>query len=202
MKSLLSALAASVALLAISARADSANGKPQWHFPVHVGYVSGVSDILDTMTEGGYMDDNFEWPVGVSLQPYVMFPNGLGVGLDVGPFVMVGVEFDGDDDWDGDELNTILPLGLYVRYDFRSEAPSSPYVRAGVRQYLVSGDYIENGDPGVNIGVGFEFMRDRRVSFGVEASYDSAEVDVWQIWQGRYHSVRPLGVTASFFVAF
>lgn len=202
MKLLLTAVAACAAVSMLAAQSEPAPEKAQWHFPVHLGYISGLSDVTDTMIEGGGSADTFDWPIGASFQPYLMFPSGFGFGFDVGPLAIVGFEWDGDSDWDEDEMSVILPLGAYVRYDFAPADKTSPYVRAGLRQCLVGGDFLREGSIGANVGLGVELNRDRRVSYGFEASYDTCEVEVWQFSNGTYVDEKPYGFMASFFLSF
>jgi opacity protein-like surface antigen len=202
MKILFTVVAACAAVSMLAGQSEPVSEKAQWHFPVHLGYVSGISKVTDAMLEGGGSADTLDWPIGASFQPFVMFPSGLGFGFDVGPLAIFGVELDGDDEWDDSETSVILPLGAYVRYDFAPADRASPYVRAGLRQCLVGGDFLRNGSIGANVGIGLEFNRDRRVSFGLEASYDSCEVEVLQIWTGTYVDEKPYGFMASVFVNF
>jgi hypothetical protein len=202
MKSLLTVLAACAAACSLVAQAEPAPQRAEWHFPIHLNYLPGVSNIVDTIVEDGGSSDTFEWPLGASFQPYVMFPNGFGFGFDVGPIMLVGLQIDGDEDWDEDETSVLLPLGAYVRYDFAAQAPTSAYARAGLRQCFASGDLLRDGSIGANVGLGVEFSRDRRVSWGFEVSYDSCTVEVWQVWRGTYSEETPYGVLASAFISF
>jgi hypothetical protein len=202
MKHLVAIVAACAAVSMLSGQSEPAAEKAQWHFPIHLGYVSGISDVSDAVSEGAGASDTFAWPIAASFQPYLMFPNGFGFGFDVGPIALVALETDGDGEWDDADTSVFMPLGAYVRYDFARASKTSAYVRAGMRQCLTSGDLVQNGSLGANAGLGVEFSRDRRIRYGFEVSYDMCEVEVLQYWSGTYVEEKPFGFMISAFVSF
>jgi len=187
------------AALALQARARDAD----YRFQLGLSYASGVLRVQDALeaaiesAQGGWSaQDTFMWPVGLRLSPYLEFSSGLGVGASAGPPVLVIV-----DNWLGpDCLSWIVPLGLDVRYTFLRKREISPYVRAGFRYPVAGGDFIDSSTIGGFGAVGVEFQRQKRISFGLEAAYDSSQV---KIKGGAFsRDVRPFQVTISLFALF
>ena len=148
-----------------------------WHFPVGVSYLTqfrgevGNLHESNQLAEGLERDPNF-WPFGLSFQPYVEFDHGIGVGGCLGPPAFINV-FDHDERSFSD-----IPIGLDLRYTPFYEGDFSPYVRAGMRYHLASGDYVDRSTPGAFTAVGLEIGRKGKVGLGLEASYDCSEIDI------------------------
>ena len=168
-----------------------------WRFPLGLSYASGFEDVVDIYDDNleaeGYSVDKSEGPpVGISFHPYVEFDNGLGVGASIGPSMIIY----GDTDF------LDVPVGLDGRYTFIPGAGISPYVRVGVRTHLASGDYVEGTTPGFFGAIGLEFLRDRRVSIGVEISTDASEVELERVQHNDTEDVQPCELMVSVFVVF
>jgi hypothetical protein len=84
----------------------------------------------------------------------------------------------------------------------------SPNIRGGFRDDIAGGDYLESKSVGLFGGIGVEFMRTKRVSFGIEVSDDDSKIVVKG--NGPYHDipakqdkeVAPCGFMASIYVIF
>jgi len=143
------------------------------------------------------LSDNFVLPVGLSLNPYYEFDFGLGIGANIGPTSLIFV----DTGWETD-LNIIVPVGLDLRYTFLRDKNVSPYVRAGFRYPIVSGDYFDSSTPGFFGAVGVEFLRTKRTQFGLEVAYDTSEVTVEGPDYPYSKDVQPYQFMVSLFVTF
>jgi len=103
----------------------------------------------------------------------------------------------------GEELLDLgLPLGLDLRYTFLRRGNISPYVRAGFKYIVAGGDWLDAGDPGLFGAAGVEFLRKKRVNFGVEVGYCSAEVEVAGGPSGGPRDVKPCEFLVSIFAIF
>jgi hypothetical protein len=151
-------------------------------------------DIYDDNVKAeGYLVTSTDYlPVGISFHPYVQFDNGFGVGASIGPTMIIYGDADFFD----------IPIGLDVRYTFVPTASISPYVRVGGRNHFASGDYVEGTTPGFFGGIGFEFLRDRSVSVGVEVSYDASEVELERVGYNDTEDFQPCELMVSVFVIF
>jgi hypothetical protein len=182
-----------MAILLISSSAKAAD----WRFPLGLTYVSGFEDVVDIYednleAEGYYIYSVDYWPVGISLHPYVQFDSGFGVGFDIGPLMFIS----------GDREFFNIPIGLNLRFLFIPKANTSPYVRAGGRHHLASGDYVEGSTPGFFGGFGIEFLRDKRVNMGIEVAYDSSEIELERRRYNTTEDVKPSELMVSIFVIF
>jgi len=173
------------------------NAAVDWRFPVGVAYASGFHEVMDAMDVNFHPDNDWICPVGLSFQPYAEFDFGLGIGASLGPN---GLYFF-DDGLDIDVSYT-LPLGLDLRYTFLRKGNVSPYVRAGFKYIVAGGDWLDAGDPGFFGAAGVEFLRQKRVNFGVEVGYCSAEVEVAGGPYGGPKDVKPCEFLVSLFVIF
>jgi hypothetical protein len=148
----------------------------EWRFPIGLVYATGFQDVYnlhkDNVTAQGFnVDDEFYWPVGLSFQPYVLFQNGLGIGAGIGSFTYIHTS----DDLNGYNFYDI-PINLNIRYTPLPKLNISPYIRVGGSYHIAWGDFVKKSKPGFLGALGVEFLRNRKVSFGVEAVYDSAEI--------------------------
>ena len=164
---LLCVLAVPAVLLTGSAIA----GGMRW--PIGISYVSGFEDVADQyednlQAEGYWTSDTEILPVGISFQPYYQWDEGLRVGGGVGPIMMIY----------GDRDHFQLPLSVTAGYTFMPDGLVSPYVRGGLSYHVASGDYVEGSNLGFIGGVGIELLKSKNFALGLEATYDSAELDI------------------------
>ncbi len=183
-------------------------------FPVGFSYVNGAYDLNDKLKdsyrEGGYnVSDNFVLPVGLTFNPRVEFPFGLGIGVALGPTEFIAVEresyYYGYDYYhhpDDTELNYVIPVGGYVQYNLFRDRTVSPFVRVGVRYPITGGDNIKSSSVGFFGSGGVEFLRDKKVAFGIEAGYDTSEIKVNANLGGPDKKVTPIGFNIGIFVLF
>lgn len=186
-----------IQLLMVILFASSYAKAADWRFPVGITYVSGFGDLVDIYednleAEGYFVYSVDYWPVGISFHPYVQFDNGFGVGAGIGPIMFITGDTDFFD----------IPINLDVRYTFIPTANTSPYVRVGARTHSASGDYVEGTTPGFFGGIGLEFLRDRRVSTGIEISYDASEIELERVRYNDTENVKPCELMVSVFVIF
>jgi len=151
-----------------------------WRFPVAISYSTGFVDVKDAAldyyrAQGWAVDEDVFVPVSVMFMPYVEFDSGIGVGASVGPPMFVAVEETVGTD-ESTDLSYIVPIGAHVRYTFLRDGNISPYARLGISYPIAGGNMIDGSTPGVLAGVGAEFLRTKKVGFGIEAAYDSSEV--------------------------
>ena len=69
----------------------------QWRAPMGVAYVSGANDVFDQLednvrAEYSGVESTEGIPVGLTVQPYYEFDNGMGIGF--GPFTFVTGDVD------------------------------------------------------------------------------------------------------------
>jgi hypothetical protein len=149
-------------------------GGMRW--PIGISYVNGFEDLSDQYEDNleadGYWvsNDVDPWPVGISFQPYYQWDDGLRVGVGVGPIMMIM----------GDVDHFQLPFSVTAGYTFMPDGPVSPYVKVGPSYHFASGDDYEGSNLGFVAGVGIELLKNKSNTFalGLEATYDSAEVDI------------------------
>jgi hypothetical protein len=103
-----------------------------------------------------------------------------------------------------DKFSYIVPVGADLRYTFLRYHDISPYVKVGIRYPIAGGDNLSSSSrPGPYGAVGVEFMRSRRISYGVEFGYDGSEVTVKGVGTFSQSSkVTYSGFTGSLFVLF
>lgn len=178
-----------------------------WRFPVGLTYINGFGDVVDLYednleAEGYIVDTSLEFPVGISFQPYVQLDNGVRFGAGVGPIAFIG----------GDASFYDIPINVNAGYIFFPSANISPYVRGGLMYHIAGGDYVEGTSPGLFGGIGVEFSRKKSVSFGVELSYDTSEIEFekyssdsyyyWNSDKSGTEDIKPYGLMFSIFVVF
>ncbi len=182
-------------------------------FPVGLSYVNGAYDLnnklKDSFTENGFpVEDNWVVPLGLTFNPRIEFPFGLGIGLAFGPTEFVAIErrtyYYGyyHHDYDDTEINYVIPIGGYLQYNLLRDQTVSPFVRVGVRYPITGGDNIKSGEVGFFASGGVEFYRNRQVAFGFEAGYDTSEIKVNANVGGADKKVTPIGFNAGVFVLF
>lgn len=200
-------LAAALTLTWNLAASDDSDGV-KWHFPIGIQYFSGLNKVMDTVEElnfGGYDFDEVNIPVGLVASPYAEFDFGLGVGITVGPPTLIFIQenyFGPGFDSSTDYFTYIVPVGMDLRYTFLRDGSISPFVRAGFRYPIAGGDFIDSATLGFNGGVGVEFMRNKRVGFGVEVGCDTSEVKIESRNGLQSKTVKPVEFTIGVFALF
>jgi hypothetical protein len=163
-----------LAVLTMFMTGSAMAGGMRW--PIGISYVNGFEDLSDQYEDNleadGYWvsNDVDPWPVGISFQPYYQWDDGLRVGVGVGPIMMIM----------GDVDHFQLPFSVTAGYTFMPDGPVSPYVKVGPSYHFASGDDYEGSNLGFVAGVGIELLKNKSNTFalGLEATYDSAEVDI------------------------
>jgi len=191
-----------VLVLLFGAVAVESPAEVDFRFPVGLTYANGAWDVADRFEENYEEEhphkevDVLVWPVGASFHPYAEFDYGFGFGASLGP-ITLGF---------GDVDYVDVPVGLDVRYAPAYMEDISPTIRAGFRYHLVDGDYVEGSEIGFFGALGVEFMRQERVGIGVEAGYDSSEVEFqrypgWETDEDT-EKIRPSAFVVSVFAVF
>ncbi len=193
-----------VVLATFSARPAQADGM---RFRLLFSYVSGLQDLADAYEEdieiaeaGPFTEvdvDTFVWPVGISLFPYYQWDSGLFLGAGIGPFIF----FFGEG-FEDDYFHWQVPVSFNVGYVFGPDEPVSFYVRGGPSYHFADGDFYEGSNVGVTGAVGLEFFKSSHAAMGVEAAYDSAEVDIENLRTGEDDGIKVNEFSASLFVMF
>jgi len=162
-----------LAVLTMFLTGSAMAGGMRW--PIGISYVNGFTDLADQyednlQAEGYWTLSADPWPVGISLQPYYQWDDGFRLGAGIGPIIMIY----------GDRDHFQLPLSVTAGYTFMPNGPVSPYVRGGLSYHVASGDYVDGSNMGFIGGVGIELLKNKKNTFalGLEAVYDSAEVDI------------------------
>ncbi|RLC14637.1 MAG: hypothetical protein DRI57_14155 [Deltaproteobacteria bacterium] len=164
-----------------------------WGFPFGFSYVSGFGDIMDITednleTEYSMVKSVEGVPIGLIFRPHFQLDNGLEIGADFDPFMMIY----GDVDF----FN--LPVNMNCRYTFIPKSKVSPYIRAGVSYHLANGDYVVGKSAGFLGGIGFEFF-----NMGLEVSYDTSEIEIENLSHGdSTENIKPCEWALSFFFLF
>ena len=160
-----------------------------FHFPVGISYASGIQDAADKLSDfykqDGWDVDRITIPVGLTLNPYYEWDNGLGVGVSVGPTAFIFVDekrnyygYGYGYSSDTTKFSYAVPVGGFVRYTLFRDRAVAPYIRAGVRYPLAGGDNLESSQVGPFGAVGVEFWRTKKVGMSIEVGYDASEIKV------------------------
>lgn len=173
-----------------------------WRFPVGPTYVSGFSEVTDLFKDNlryrGYsLEEEGSAPVGLSFHPYYQWDSGLGMGFGFGPAMVIAV----DSNYESYDL-AIVPFSLDVRYAFNINGSVSPYIRGGGTYLYANGDFKDSVQAGAFGAAGIEFLRDRMISVGVEAGYDTSVVKMQRLRTHTIESIEPIGFFAGLFVVF
>lgn len=177
-----------------------------WRFPVGLTGVTGYGDVVDlyedNLEAAGYdAEDSWNIPVGVSFQPYYEFDSGFRIGTGFGPMSYL-MTAGADDNF----YFFTFPVNANLGFTLFPKSSVAPYVRAGVMYHLAAGDYVDGASPGLFGAVGIEFMRDRKVSFGIEVGFDASEIDFEKHYRNSsrmtIEEIRPYEVMISLFAAF
>ncbi len=177
-----------ICLIAVLAFAGSLAEAADWRFPLGLTYLGGINDVkevYDDNVKAKYTDledDNFGYavPVGITFNPYVEFENGIAAGLGIGPiaYMLYYVESRRGGTTDEETFSfTNVPVSLDFRFIFMPKSHTSPYVRAGGRYNIASGDFVESSSVGFFGGAGIEFGRTNTVGGGLEVTYDTSKVE-------------------------
>jgi outer membrane protein W len=188
-------LAGSLFLTMFTVQSAQAAG---WRFPVGLTYVSNfdkISDIyIDNLQWLGYTTSSSDAvPVGLTFQPYYQFDNGLAVGGGIGPLMAVIAQSYNFYD---------VPVTLDVRYYLLVSDTIAPYVRAGARYHIASGDWVKGGSVGYLGSAGVEFMRNKRVGAGVELGYDSTQLELEKKRTNTVEKIRLCDFMVSIYAVF
>lgn len=138
-----------------------------WRFPLGISFVSGETEVGDYYEDELGLDGNM-LPIGLSFAPYYQFANGSRLGVDLGPVSFIRVESE-IESWD-------IPVALSYGFRFLPDASVSPYLRAGVKYHIFTGDRVEDSKPGVFGAAGLEFFRTEKFFVSLEVGYDGSEV--------------------------
>ncbi len=173
----------------------------EWRFPIGFSYVSGLTDVRsdyrNNLEAQGYsVGNDTTRPFGISLQPYVQFDNGFGIGGAIGPYLSIQSPI---------ANFYAVPVGLDVRYLFTPNADSSAYVRIGGRYNVARGKFVEHSTPGLFGAIGYEFFRIKAVRTALELAYDTSNVTLKNYQNSTNYNnetARPSAFMASVFVIF
>ena len=192
-----------VSAVALSTNSTSRAG--DFHFPVGITYADGINKVWDGLekvyaADGFTIEKSFVLPVGLSINPYYDIGNGLAIGLDFGPVAIIAVDQVGAGSSTVD-YSFIIPVGADVRYTFLKDKDVSPYVRAGVRLPIVTGNIVDSSTAGVFGVVGIDFWRQNNVGMSFEVGYDTSKVTVKGPIAAK-ESVKFPGLTVSLCVRF
>jgi len=184
-----------VALLVLLATGSASADGMRWQLGIN--YVDGFHDLADQYkhnleAEGYWVWDVEGWPVGFIFQPYYQWDNGFRLGVDAGPIMLI---------W-GDVDHFQLPFNVNVGYTFNLSGFVPFYVCAGPSYHFASGDYYDGSNIGFMVGVGVELFKSERVSFGIQAAYDSADVDIEDVETGKSKGIKAAEFSVGVFVAF
>ncbi len=180
-----------------------------FYFPVGITYASGINDAVsaldDLYTAAGYrFEENVVVPIGLSLNPYYEFDNGLAVGLNVGPATVIVLNnrtIYSDGSSDSYDVSYVVPIGADLRYTFLRDKDVSPYLRVGFRYPIVGGRNVESSQVGPVVAVGVDFWRSKKIGMAIEVGYDGSSIEV----QGPTQATKDVtyaGFTAGLMVRF
>jgi len=188
-------------------------------FRVNVNYVSGMEDVFDQFKDNIRYDvfyhtdvlldedelDSFAWPVGIALSPYYQWDNGLMLGGQVGPIIFLygTAETIGlFEDYDETYTYWQVPVNVTIGYNFFPNGPVSPYIRVGPSYHFAGGDFYDSSSLGFIVAGGAELLKSSHFALGVEAAYDSAEVDLDNVRTGGTRTIKAAEFTVGVFFQF
>ena len=167
-----------------------AHGVMAAHFRFPCGFTnrSGYEKIINTYKENlcaeglsPVSEDSF--PLALSFSPYIQFDNGCGIGSSFGPFMLIFGDADFID----------IPFRLELRYTFAPQGKASSYIRTGASFHITRGDYVKRSNNGFFGAFGVEFFRKKKMGFGLEISYDAAEVEIEKRSFSEYGGTETIG---------
>ena len=168
-----------------------------FRFRLAFTYVDGFQDLVDQYEDnlerefGVNVDDASIWPVGISLFPYYQWDNGIMAGAGIGPFIYIY----------GDADHWQLPVSFNIGYVVGPDNPVSFYVRGGPSYHFADGDYHDGSNLGLVGAIGLEFLESSHFRMGVEAAYDSAEVDI-DTWPSGTKGIKAAEFSVGLFLLF
>jgi hypothetical protein len=182
-------------ILAAPAHADEGG---RFHSDIGLSFISGQQKITDALnadaTAMGATFSSKALPVGAEWYPYYLFDSGLGIGGSVGPIQLLSINSMGGA---SGGTSFVLPVGLDLRYHVLGLGSVTPYLRAGFRDPLTSGNNLKNGKAGLYGAVGMEVPG---AHFGFEVAFDQSKVDV--VYGPYTTTVKPYQTTVSVFAHF
>lgn len=191
-KLIITAALATIVASSTVAKAEEADTSG-FKFQAGLTYISGMNKLGDAIEENNpYYNVSTLLPVGLSLNAGYELNNGLGLGLSLGP-AAVGL---------GDASFFVVPVGADVRYTFLRDKAVSPYVRGGVEYAFAGGDFITGSSVGFVGAAGVEFGHSKDIAWGIEAGYNSAEVEVEATFGHPAIKVKPMEFFVSAFIRF
>ncbi len=187
-----------VSQLAVVLFATNSAQAAGFRFPIGLTYAGNFNKVVniyrDNISWAGYTTavDSYV-PVSLSFQPYYQFDSGFAVGVGIGPIMAIMADpyyfYD-------------FPVNIDVRYFLPVSDSFAPYIRAGARYHIASGDWVKEKSVGFMGGVGVEFLRNKRVGAGMEIGYDSAKIELEKKRTNTVEQVRPGGLMVSIFAVF
>jgi len=173
----------------------------EWRLPIGFSYVNGLTEVRsiykNNLEAQGYsVNNDTTRPYGISLQPYVQFDNGFGIGGAIGPYLSIQSPI---------ANFYAVPVGLDIRYMFTPKADSSAYVRVGGKYNVARGEFVEHSTPGLFGAIGYEFFRKKQVGIALELAYDTSNVTLKNYQNSTNYNdktVRPSAFMAGVFVVF
>lgn len=185
-------------MFAVLAVLPANSAMANFRFRLAFTYVDGLSDLVDLYEDnleqeyGVTVDDASIWPVGISLFPYYQWDNGLMAGAGIGPFILIY----------GDADHWQLPVSANIGYVVGPDNPVSFYVRGGLSYHFADGDYYDDSNLGFVGAVGLEFLESSHFRMGLEAAYDSAEVDIENWRTGGTEGIKAAEFSVGLFLLF
>jgi len=145
----------------------------EWRFPIGLSYAQGFTDVVDlykdNLEKEGYdVKSSGAIPVGISAKGYYQFDSGIGCGAGFGPMMIIS---------SSEAYFFGFPLYADVRYTLLQGSNICPYVRAGIQYVSASGDYVKKSSPGFLGAIGVEFLRNKRVGFGLEFAVTTSKIE-------------------------
>lgn len=150
----------------------------EWGFGVGMSVASGFSDVVDIYERNFEIENPFYIieesevsPIGVNFEAAYQYDSGLRLGVGAGPIFIIA----------GDMEHFELPINATVGYTLSTGADTSPYIKVGIVDHYVSGDYVEGATPGLLAAVGVEFARSSFVSYTAELAIDKSIVELQRL---------------------
>lgn len=189
-------------ILAVGSLTNTSLGG-EMRYQINLSYVDGLDDLGDLYEDNWEQErlDEGYWyadadivvlPVGLSFHPYYQWDSGLRIGAGIGPIVWVY----------GDVDHFEMPLSATAGYALNPSDPVTFYVFGGPSYHVTSGDYVDNSNIGGVVGAGVELIKKDNLVVGVEASYDSASLDIDDIRGGGTKEIATTEFSVGVFILF
>jgi len=217
MKKVFSCIICTLTIFSLATQSKAGDMK----YPLMLTYIGGMGDInelyLDNLRINGLEDEtNFYIPLGLSFHPFYEFDYGLRLGGGIGPFMLVYMSIKtiyGSSSTTNSKYYFDIPVNVNIGYTLIPPSPVSPYIKAGFIYHINSGDYLESTSPGLYIAGGLDFLRNKRINFGLEVAMDLSEAtfedrtrEEYDIETGRYEylkkNIRTGGLLIGIFIRF